>query len=418
LLKIEVCKKNIAEKSYALDVIFRHFLGLEYEITEKATGNYKISFNERHIEVYDSFQDDEIYSFPKPIVVDDDSYTPLYGDSTIEETSRYVKLNGDIFASAFFMLSRWEERNCQNKDQFNRFSASDSFVFRNNLLHRPLVNEYVEVLWSFLRKLRFDKKRLSKEFKIIPTHDVDAVKQTSFIRRFLGDIIKRRDLKSAFTTLKNAFVNEYDMFDWLMDVSENNGLKSRFYFMAADKSEFDDGYDIRSQKSLVNRIIKRGHIVGFHPGFYTYNNTDNFNKEKTRLENVLGETVLEGRQHYLRFEVPGTWKMWNNNGMKVDSTMGYADHEGFRCGTSDEYPVFDVESRKPLDLLERPLVVMEGTLLLYRNLSREESCKQLDYYKRVCRKYKMPYTILFHNTSFTASKWRGWKKVYSDLVQA
>ena len=52
--------------------------------------------------------------------------------------------------------------------------------------------------------------------------------------------------------------------------------------------------------------------------------------------------------------------------MEWDSTLSYADKEGFRCGVCYSYSVFDIISRKKLNLKERPLIVMEGSFTTYQ----------------------------------------------------
>ena len=54
-------------------------------------------------------------------------------------------------------------------------------------------------------------------------------------------------------------------------------------------------------KDCFRDLRKSGHVIGFHPGYSTYNNLDELIIEKKTLEAALGEPVLEGRQHYLRF---------------------------------------------------------------------------------------------------------------------
>jgi len=104
--------------------------------------------------------------------------------------------------------------------------------------------------------------------------------------------------------------------------------------------------------------------------------------------------ILEGREHYLRFEVPTTWQVWEDNGMQIDSTCGYADKEGFRCGTGDEFSVFNILTREKLRLKERPLVVMDCSLFDYNNYSYEEAM-----IKVVSMKEKSnTFTYLWHNS--------------------
>jgi hypothetical protein len=167
---------------------------------------------------------------------------------------------------------------------------------------------------------------------------------------------------------------------------------------------------------VTRNIMKRDHVIGIHPGYETWKDPVELARQKERLEKALGREVTEGRQHYLRFSVPGTWRAWEHSGLQTDLTMSYADREGFRCGTGDLFPVFDVEQRKELDLHEQPLVVMDGTLKNYRNLTAEEGLERLRYFRDICRKYNMPLTILFHNTIGEPVTWPGWMEVYRKFL--
>ena len=101
--------------------------------------------------------------------------------------------------------------------------------------------------------------------------------------------------------------------------------------------------------------------------------------------------------------------------MKLDSTLGYADKEGFRCGTGDIFPVFDFHNRRQLELKERPLILMDGTLQQYRRYSIEEAFETIQYFISIGKKYSCPITLLFHNHSF-AGVWEGYRFLYTDIV--
>ncbi|HVV71945.1 MAG TPA: hypothetical protein VHI52_10670, partial [Verrucomicrobiae bacterium] len=99
--------------------------------------------------------------------------------------------------------------------------------------------------------------------------------------------------------------------------------------------------------------------------------------ELERLRNALHHAGLwnariGGRQHYLRWENPTTWRCWDQVGLDYDSTLGFADRVGFRCSTSREYPVFDLLQRRQLRLRERPLIAMDVSMVEYMGLSAPE----------------------------------------------
>ncbi len=92
--------------------------------------------------------------------------------------------------------------------------------------------------------------------------------------------------------------------------------------------------------------------------------------------------------------MPTTWQIWEDNGMEVDSTCGYADKEGFRCGTGDEFSVFNILSREKLKLKERPLVVMDCSLFDYNTYSYSEAKVKIDSMKKNTNNF----TMLWHNS--------------------
>jgi hypothetical protein len=88
--------------------------------------------------------------------------------------------------------------------------------------------------------------------------------------------------------------------------------------------------------------------------------------------------------------------------MKIDSTCGYADKEGFRCGTGDEYSVFNILTRKKLKLKERPLIFMDGRDF---NCGGHKSNSQFEHNLfNYIKDRKSSLTLLFHNDIFKRNK--------------
>ena len=135
---------------------------------------------------------------------------------------------------------------------------------------------------------------------------------------------------------------------------------------------FDGDYSIGDPwiRGLMREIAVRGHEVGLHPSYNTYRDEAGLRLERDLLlraceEEELGQQRYGGRQHFLRWANPITWRLWDEAGLAYDSTLGFPDAVGFRCGSCYEFPVFDLEKRRALKLTERPLVVMESALLHY-----------------------------------------------------
>ena len=107
--------------------------------------------------------------------------------------------------------------------------------------------------------------------------------------------------------------------------------------------------------------------------------------------------------HYLRWQHPTTLRAWDTADMTYDSTLGYADRPGFRCGTCHEYPAFDPEYQKELTLIVRPLVVMECSVIADAYLGLGNSDQALEKFiklKKNCYLVEGLFTVLWHNSFF------------------
>lgn len=434
MLNITISNNNISEKQYIIGVIFSEFLGLDF-ITKIDNGynDYSIKFENKELLIKDKFfnlfPDDLTYltleALPKKIIYAKNDFATeakipvIYGDDEFYFEDDTIICGIDIFASSFFFLSRWEEYVLKIVDEHLRFPANASFAYKNSLLNRPLVNEYIELLWKLLLKLGFKGQRKARAFDLVLTHDIDQLNYPKTHHIIAGDILKRKSIDLMYKHSKyflKTLSNPYDTFNLIMNISEDLGLKSHFYFMSSDLLKYpDNDFYINSKrfKNKIRDIKKRGHIIGFHPGYYTYDNYERWKYEKEILENAINDQVTEGRQHYLRFKIPDTFNIWNNMNMEIDSSLGYANKDGFRCGTGDIYSVFDFIKRKPLNLKERPLILMDGAL---KQFSLTEADNIVQNYISLSKKYNMCLTFLFHNTTFYGESWKGFDWLYKKIL--
>ena len=195
-------------------------------------------------------------------------------------------------------------------------------------------------------------------------------------------------------------------------------MKSTFFFKTTPSGFFDSGYDIRHNalKPIFTRIQDMGFSIGLHPGFRTVQNDNKILREKNALEAAIGHHVSECRQHYLRFQVPQTWRKQINAGLIVDNSLAFAEHVGFRCGTCHPYHPFDVMAQTQLEILERPLIVMDSTLKDYMQLSVDHAEKLIGDLAYRCLKIEGDFTLLWHNTSFF-NQWEEWGTRYISILQ-
>ena len=337
-----------------------------------------------------------------------------------------VVFYADIIAATFFMLSRWEETVVPVRDEHGRFPATASVAYKQGFLDRPIVDEYALILREWLKVLLPGWEPKRRPFSVKLSHDVDHIRRSPSwyraIRMLGGDLLKRRSPGLAWQTGIGAIFPDRDPYlqgiHFLAELSHGYGLSDdAFYFMAAGPGPFGCGYDPASP--LVRRCIEdlreQGFEIGLHAGYHTFNDPERLAEEKAQLDAVLGETQYGGRQHFLRFQVPDTWRHWEQAGLTYDSTMTYADHEGFRCGTCHPFRPFDVERNRELNLWELPLIVMDGTLHQYRGLTPEQGEARILELARRCKQVEGTFTLLWHNSSLDG-EWRAWGEMYRQIL--
>jgi len=159
-------------------------------------------------------------------------------------------------------------------------------------------------------------------------------------------------------------------------------------------------------RTLLREIHTRGHEIGIHPGYNTYQHPEAMFRSVATLRRVLDEegidqALLGGRQHYLRWKTPSTARLWDTNGLDYDSTLSFADRPGFRCGTCHEYRLYDLDQRCPLRLRERPVILMECSVIAERYMGlgySDAALAMMQGYRHTCHRLKGDFTLLWHNS--------------------
>lgn len=424
MIKITIPSNNIAERKYILDVVFDEFLGLEYKITEdKNCKEWKIILaNDKILIIKDTF----FNNYPNDL-----EYLKIENiPDTIEEL--------DIFAASFFMLVRWEEYVNKNRDLHKRFLACESLAYKQGFLNRPIVNEYLEELKRMLLKLEDTlefKVHKSKQFvscDIDQPFDCTVENITNLLKTCAGDMIKRKSITEALKRVRRYVFNKlgnykYDKnytFEWYMDVCEQAGLKAAFYFIPDSRERGNGCYNLKDKKvqKLLSYIDGRGHEIGVHGSYQTYQDKEKAKLQKEMLEDILKkleikQKVIGNRQHYLRWDSAITPSILEYAGFLYDTTSSYADMPGFRHGVCYEFSMFDFLQRQKLKLRQRPLIVMECSVIddCYMGLGYSyKALKVMQDLKEKCYRYHGNFSLLWHNSHL---KKKEDKKFFMELIK-
>lgn len=447
-LMIQTPASRPRERQYVLHVLLDEFLGLEWRFLMEDRADVRITALQQTGELY---MPDELLSVPesswqkpasmpaRPLAVWSSTelgmelslrkpdLPVLYGSrhgGAVLGTAK-IELPVDIFGSAFFMLTRYEESVGGERDQHDRFPAWASVAYREGFLDQPIVDEYVEVLWACAKHLWPQLRRRERKAGKFITCDVDwpyePVRRSIWktARASVGALKNGRGIQGAgrkwldlCTYLAGGVSGDpyKSAIDWIMKCNEAIGNRVAFFFIVRRTHELDGVADFENEeiRRLLREISARGHEIGLHPGYNCYNNELNLAMSVEILKRVLREEGIEqpgigSRMHCLRWDGRTTPQLLEKCGIDYDSTLGFAEIAGFRCGTSFEYTMYDVSSRTPLALKERPLVTMESTIIAerYENLGySDEALNRFLDLKCSCQWYQGQYTLLWHNSHF------------------
>lgn len=445
MIKIFTSEKFQPEKKYVFDILFRDAIGVDYSIHFHEHAFYLINCGSSQIKIRDDFfsrfEDGIGYGHEKNIPTsvfkssvpwNDEDLIGLFGDESIEIKKNNASIGLDIFASTFFMLTRWEESVSPHKDLRNRFLAINSLAYKNDFLLRPIVNEYVLFLKELLENLGHLIAPPVADYQLVLTHDVDrAFKWGTWEDYFLHPLRKAKQkkkqpknaLKSFAKEISKGFNTEkhdtYNTFDFLMNESEKVGARSHFFLLVGRTNyRFDPKNRIHSNRyqQLLKSITDRGHRIGFHPSYETYKDEALFRKELDLLFTVAPNATKIGRQHYLRFSVPETWQIWDDCSMEWDSTLGYADYPGFRAGYCKAFNVFNWKKRTPLKLKELPLLGMDVTPNHSHKLSYELFFNHLKEISDQVKKHQGTFVLLWHNSFLVIDDNTKYFDYYQNLI--
>ena len=388
-----------------------------------------------------NFFNEDVYSTESTIPKTPFAFLPstdipfLFGEPRVEKTADgKIILYADLVASAYFMLSRYEEivkPNC--RDKYGRFLAKDSVVFQQGYGMRPLVDEWGRYLRNLLCNSGVELPEEQKGFKkIYLTHDVDMpfllYRKEQVIKQWIKSIIHFGSfIKNPISIYKNPDIDPQYTFKKIIEVDEslrnsisNPNLVESIYFLISRGSKKTKNYcDIQLSKfqNLLKILRDSKATLGLHVSYEAGENQNLINEEMVRLKKYCSGATSKSRHHFLRWTEPEHIDQMETAGITEDFTLEYADSVGFRVGTCRPYYFINPRTKAVTKILEHPMAIMECSLDRpnYMGLSYSEA-------KNVCKKlidetyeFNGELVLLFHNPIWSATNYYG--QLYEELLR-
>lgn len=293
-------------------------------------------------------------------------------------TSSSADIPFDIFAGAFYLVSRYEEYHYQ-PDEHGRFQCKRSFAARNGFIDLPLVDIWAMKLLTAITAKWSNFTHAPRKFNYLLTFDLDsafAIKAKG-LRSFASTVLTliRLNIKDFNFRLAVHFGikdDPFEVFAKLLNILPDK-TKVKWFVNAGRYSKYDKPASVSKAKVReVLDTISNNFDMGLHPSYRTFGNIDLLVKEKKRLEAATGRQLFDSRFHYLRFSIPTSYRHLLDAGITSDYSMGYPNTFGFRASTCTPFNFFDLELDKTTHLKVYPFQCMDSIVAKHKQQHERE----------------------------------------------
>jgi len=333
----------------------------------------------------------------------------------------------DPFAAIFYLVSRYEEYLPHIRDKYDRYNAFESLAYKNNFLHKPVVNIWAGYIREELKKRFPNVKFPDRKYKYISTIDIDnayAFKEKG-VMRTLGGYAKSlsqfdfQHVVERTEVLIGSRKDPYDTYNLLFDIQRKYKLRPIYFILLGDYDKNDKNLSPENHKfqSIIKNLADHAD-VGIHPSYASNASKPKLEKELRRLSSILNREITKSRQHFLKLRFPDTYRNLIDLDITDDYTMGYANHIGFRAGICTPFNFYDLDLEVETRLKIHPFAVMEATLKYYMKVDPEDAMSFLKPLVDEVRAVNGVFISLWHNETLSNDKiWLGWRDLYEELVK-
>ena len=364
----------------------------------------------------------------------------------------------DLIAAAFLLLACWDEHTSPERDQHGRLPFTASVFARNDALDyrapavdgylrlvRILVNEGLEAAdrgalqrldWAAPYTRDGGEGGGAAAFAVALTHDVDGLKRwtargwLAAAKRTVGAARTGNWEKAHFELGGVGYALTRDIprgrdpfwtFPELLAQEDERGVSSTFFLLASHGHPTDGSQPAVYRKRLprlVALLRDADREIGLHGNDRDRIEEGGLAEDRAALAEKAQVEIAGMRYHYLRCLYHETLPLLDTQGFAYDTSLAFAEREGFRCGFSFPFHPYDLRRERPLDLVELPLAIMDSSLQekKYRGLDAPQAREAAQAVLATLRESGGAAALLWHHNRFHAHVGRGYGDVYWQLL--
>lgn len=316
----------------------------------------------------------------------------------------------DHAATVFYMVNCLQEfkPDSNDLDKFGRFKLEASYQGAHQNIEEDIVGQIL-LEFSLQNRLRPHEKAT----KIFISHDIDTVRGGLLQDGYWA--LKNLRIKSLFAILLQELLlrPSWKNMDRILKIQTEYDLKSTFFWlMEKGKDELGIPQADYSSDEMLAHQRQISQSKPFENGLHKSTFPRSFLQE---LEKAPEKWTLN-RYHFLKFNPYPDWSTISNSPIKLDASLGFSEHFGFRNSFGDAFVPFDFESETYFDFVEVPLTIMDMTFKNYLKSPVENTAKMIiDFMESHYRNCVI--SLLWHNTFFTDYKFGDYLKVYKEVAK-
>lgn len=342
---------------------------------------------------------------------------------------RMFLVNGeeDLFAGIFHLLSLTDEINCKERDVHGRVPSKALFTVRSGIADRPWVDEKVMALGNALEDKWPAELQCAVRYSNCVTVDMDNILRyagrpfTRAVGASLKDLL-RGEWSAVAERWRVRSGKQPDPFAQAIDLvasHREDAVRRIFFFLMRGGTAFDHAAD--HAHDGVRRVIQcAGEVgeVGIHPSYSSSREKALAEGERKLLMRIRGKSVDHTRQHFLRWDLPGTLRQLSAAGHFEDHTLGFTDRAGFRVGTCTPFPWYDLEREEETRLMLHPFAVMDSALIEQQGKGPEEVVKTMNAMSDLVRSVNGQFVSVWHDRYLSGHReFAPWPSVYERVME-
>lgn len=411
--------------SYAFKHVFTRILHLEISFTSEievfiSHSGHKLSYGKQPLGNELFFQSQGLL-FEQGIESIDITVREWEETSCFFQVSDKSAIPFDIFAAAFYLLSRYEEYLPHVQDELGRYPYTESLAYKHNFLESPVVDIWSYKLKSVLQQhfnnITFQKPKTSSHF-LVNAEEPFAYDQKGFLRSSVGfatDLykLKFQTILKRIKVLMGVERDPFDTFKWMVTSSRSRRFNLTVFFQMGEALSFDTSINttrirFKALIKYVSDYCEVGLVVSKNARF----DADILKKEKRRIEAITNRKLASAQLSELVVGLPEAYRNLVSFEIENDYSMVYQNVPGFRAGTCTPFLFFDLDFEIKTPLIIMPIAFTSQGFNRISPMDTRLKIKQL--YQNVAA-VNGSFFGLFSNKNFNAAvNNKLWRNIYTD----